>query len=755
MPSGPIRRGLSSVGTVPSTMVRGMAAALLLALTAASCSALSTVAPHDAPAPVPSAGPWSVVCPRPQHGALQGCRAPIPLVVAVAGCGRLRLRGGAGATDGERTRDNELRLDGAADIAAGNHAPQPSAGLLLNKSKRLIEDHLLLKKKEKERAAELKRMGEMAHAGEPGGVSLEAGQGAGAGATELGDYQEERSQLEYDMDVCVTNFKARLLQLLDWRTGATGVAGDRGAGGEDGEDEEDEAHRAFDDWTPEDAGPGKKTAPEAPAMEKQRSGAGGEHRMDDASVEEGEGVPRQKEPPAHSRGGFACVLLDKACNVAFRLEPMRNQVDAAAWLAFHVVLEMFGVRAARSVAADRPEVVMMADRAMASNQSHVSWNDTAIVRCYQEPTLQAFSKHVLKHRNRLLRRSQERRSDNSHRPGDGGDRSNLRGGLLSAGSQADRAASHLLTPLAWFWHRVELPVLPEGDNDSITDNDRTRRVRGRELADLLCGTESGGERHLKGNPHGETRTVRLLCTVFDLGTRDLASASRSSWQSGAPPDVPLKVVSHVGRALRCMHACGIAHGDVKMANVVQVGDGFWLGDLPALTRATTKMLTNDPISSTLLVSGKRLLCNDMWGLGLITLSLLGGSAPFKRTCEKFKRILPPANAAPLWIIFAAGFLHTLAHLVPKEQAVVDAARAVRQLIQAPATRKTIKPISRDCRETCRMEGEQAARLIMRHPAAPKLWTQLAYCFDISNVARNALAMPLPGEELGNPVPLAL
>jgi len=37
-------------------------------------------------------------------------------------------------------------------------------------------------------------------------------------------------------------------------------------------------------------------------------------------------------------------------------------VDGAAWLAFHIVLEMFGVRAARSVAADRPDVVMMADR---------------------------------------------------------------------------------------------------------------------------------------------------------------------------------------------------------------------------------------------------------------------------------------------------------------------------------------------------------------------------------------------------------
>ena len=83
------------------------------------------------------------------------------------------------------------------------------------------------------------------------------------------------------------------------------------------------------------------------------------------------------------------------------------------------------------------------------------------------------------------------------------------------------------------------------------------------------------------------------------------------------------------------------------------------------------MLTNDPISSTLLMCGKRLMSNDMWGLGLITISLLGGSAPFKKTCEKFKRILPPASAAPLWIIFAAGFLHTLAHLVPREQALVD------------------------------------------------------------------------------------
>ena len=41
-----------------------------------------------------------------------------------------------------------------------------------------------------------------------------------------------------------------------------------------------------------------------------------------------------------------------------------------------------------------------------------------------------------------------------------------------------------------------------------------------------------------------------------------------------------------------MHACGVAHGDLKMANVLKIGDSYKLADLPALTRATTKMLTS-------------------------------------------------------------------------------------------------------------------------------------------------------------------
>ena len=62
-----------------------------------------------------------------------------------------------------------------------------------------------------------------------------------------------------------------------------------------------------------------------------------------------------------------------------------------------------------------------------------------------------------------------------------------------------------------------MPVLPEAENGTLTDNDRVRRVRGRELADVLCGLAGGGAR--AAPPAAGTRTVRLLCSVFDLAGR--------------------------------------------------------------------------------------------------------------------------------------------------------------------------------------------------------------------------------------------
>ena len=68
--------------------------------------------------------------------------------------------------------------------------------------------------------------------------------------------EEEKLRLDHDMDGCVSAFKVRMMELLNWRNNAHGTS----------------------------------------------------------------------TPPDHSRGGFACVLLDKEYKVAYRLEPMKNQV---------------------------------------------------------------------------------------------------------------------------------------------------------------------------------------------------------------------------------------------------------------------------------------------------------------------------------------------------------------------------------------------------------------------------------------------
>ena len=119
--------------------------------------------------------------------------------------------------------------------------------------------------------------------------------------------------------------------------------------------------------------------------------------------------------------------------------------------------------------------------------------------------------------------------------------------------------------------------------------------------------------------------------------------------------MPEGVLRDVGKALRCMHGCGVVHGDVKLANIMRRGDGFWLGDLPAVSRPTTKMLTNDPLATSVLAGGARLLCNDMWGLGLVVLALLTGPAPLRRTVARFRGILPP-QVCPVFSIPACSVI---------------------------------------------------------------------------------------------------
>ena len=355
--------------------------------------------------------------------------------------------------------------------------------------------------------------------------------------------------------------------------------------------------------------------------------------------------------------------------MAFRLEPMQNAVDAAAWLGFHVVLEMFGVKAAAAVDSDRPGQVFREDRrcvcvhiheymhaciscvntyvlthadthawirySLSSPQPITVWNQSSIVRCYQDPTLDAFSRHVVKQRNKVLRKVRDQPA--------------LSGDVVVGASEAGKAQSMIMTPRLWFWHKFHMRPVPEDENKSLTPNDHTRRVRGRELADVLCHVNTSactcgakdGDRRCTASMHGPTsphttepservRSVRVLCSVFDLASGDLFSSARRRWRQGAPAGVVTRVMHDVGQALRCMHACGVAHGDLKMANVLKCGEAYKLADLPALTRATTKMLTSDPLVSTRITSGRRMLSNDMWGLGLVAITLLGGTSAFRK-----------------------------------------------------------------------------------------------------------------------------
>ena len=309
---------------------------MLAAISTCSVLAETPLAPREA-------APGSACRRLGQHDlalALQGCCAPL---VVVAGCGRLKLRGdgaagslstgvaaprlfrlrggGAGAGDGGQEfgehgadRDQMTEQLLGEDAEGARLLREEDGGQLLPKSKRLVAQMLRLKQQEKERLSRVKSGG--GDRGAPTGAGG-AGEEEGGAADRAGGggretmYETEKSRVEYEMDLCVSHFKSRLLDLLDWRTPRRGAAStDRDAGGAvDGHGAE-----TFEEWEPDKERPGD-------------GGASVESKMEDGvSVEEEGGQHARSEPPAHSRGGFACVLLDKTYNVAFRLEPMRNQV---------------------------------------------------------------------------------------------------------------------------------------------------------------------------------------------------------------------------------------------------------------------------------------------------------------------------------------------------------------------------------------------------------------------------------------------
>jgi len=206
-----------------------------------------------------------------------------------------RLRGGGawGQASGEHGADRE-QMTGellGEDAEGARLLREEDGGQLLEKSRLLVAKMLRMKQQEKERLSRAKNA-------ETGGDRGTEGQAIGAGAGEGGEedgaggdsretvYEAEKRRVEYEMDLCVSHFKSRLLDLLDWRKESPrrGVAGgNRGAGG--GGDEE--CDEPFDEWEPGMPGMGKAQG------KAQDAGASVESKRESGmSVEEGGGGVR-------------------------------------------------------------------------------------------------------------------------------------------------------------------------------------------------------------------------------------------------------------------------------------------------------------------------------------------------------------------------------------------------------------------------------------------------------------------------------
>ena len=149
---------------------------------------------------------------------------------------------------------------------------------------------------------------------------------------------------------------------------------------------------------------------------------------------------------------------------------------------------------------------------------------------------------------------------------------------------------------------------------------------------MLLPRQAGSSRGANGPPpvplRVEAKSVSILTSVFPHAQGDVGGLNKRLWAGGAADNVTVVVLSSVQKGLITMHAMGMPHGDLKPANILYSGGQFCLTDMPALNWTATPVLTKDPVAHTM-IRGKRFMCNDMWGLGMVCLGLVCGHSKFE------------------------------------------------------------------------------------------------------------------------------
>ena len=192
--------------------------------------------------------------------------------------------------------------------------------------------------------------------------------------------------------------------------------------------------------------------------------------------------------------------------------------------------------------------------------------------------------------------------------------------------------------------------------------------------------------------------------------------------------------------------------------MLYIDGGFCLTDLPALNWTATPLLSKDPVAHTLR-RGKRFLCNDLWGLGLLTLNVLAGHRAFDQIKQELRDLKPtaPASAAPHpgskridyvsgnWLVVS---LYLLVELEEHSHYGKGAAHYARVALRSSWLVDHVGAIAAaSYREQCQSVARRLREAIVRPTAveeeeAAQVMDCLSYCLDVTDLARNALCIPL-------------
>lgn len=495
----------------------------------------------------------------------------------------------------------------------------------------------------------------------------------------------------------------------------------------------------------------------------------------------------------HVVGGFSVVVRMPEEGLAYRMQPMRSVKAGLTWVAFYMMLqEAVGDRqaGAEAAAADvlfRPDrsVILGSSKFRTSSPRKMAWEHLEVAQQFQSERLRKATKRLVYFRHELLKTSNLAYRQGLCTSAENCPISWADGGML----QGPCISNGLMFPSHWFWIQVGDPADIVVADDSTEDGDAAlsnevdiapgaaRRMKGSELASaLLLRTKKNSPAPQRAAARVSTSTfanmtraapkmmtpaavsvapVKVLASVFPHAQGDVGGLCKRLWMGGAADNVTILVLQSVLRGLRRLHSVGVPHGDLKAANVLYVDGMFCLTDMPALNWSATPVLTKDPVAHTLL-QGKRLLCNDMWGLGLITLSLVVGYTEMEAVKASLRKLEPRAyNASPgasrkmdavtqNWLVVSLMLLHFLGR--SGTPMAMDSANAATKALSSSWLRRHVPAVSSKVYlESCQKVAQTLAFAVLAPGRSAAIIESLAYCLDITDLARNSHGIPWPAE----------